>query len=98
MIAIMMGFTTYFLVHVHGKNLISTGDFALILGLSMELGHMMWYTMSRVDEINQAIGKFKQSLSSLVIYPEINDRSDAQELLVPKDKLFLKKLNFTIRT
>lgn len=94
MIAIMMGFTTYFLVHLYRKNLISIGDFALILGLSMELGHMMWYTMSRIDEFNQAIGKCKQSLSSLVINPEINDRSDAQPLIVQKGEIKFDKVHF----
>ncbi len=66
LIATMMGFAVYFLVYLYGKDLISIGDFALVLGISMELGHMMWYTMSRVDEFNQAIGKCKHCLAVLI--------------------------------
>lgn len=94
MIAIMIGFATYFLVHLYGKGLISIGDFALILGLSMELGHMMWYTMSRVDEFNQAVGKCKQSLSALVVKPEINDKAGGYELSVQTGKITFDGVKF----
>jgi len=94
MIAIMMGFCTYFLVRLYAKGLISIGDFALILGLSMELGHMMWYTMSRVDEFNQALGKCKQSLSALMVLSEINDRLDAKKLLVQNGQITFDSVKF----
>lgn len=35
LIAVMMAFSTYYLVYLYGKGLITIGDFALILGLSM---------------------------------------------------------------
>jgi ATP-binding cassette subfamily B protein len=56
---------------------VTIGDFALILGLSMETGHMMWFTMSEVDEFNKAVGRCKQSLMSLMIPLEIQDKPDA---------------------
>lgn len=94
MIATMMGFSTYFLIYLYEKGLISIGDFALILGLSMELGHMMWYTMSQIDEFNQAIGKCKQSLSALIVDPEINDRSNSLNLLVQKGQIAFEGVKF----
>jgi len=93
-IAIMMGFAVYFLVYLYGKDLISIGDFALILGISMELGHMMWYTMSRVDEFNQAIGKCKQCLATLMTCPNITDRVDALDLLVQHGQITFDKVKF----
>ena len=78
LIAAMMRFSCYFLVHLYGKNLITIGDFALILSFSMEKGHMMWFTMSEVDEFNKAIGRCKQSFNSLMISLEkIQDKPDA---------------------
>lgn len=74
MIAVMMGLASITLIHLYGKGLVSIGDFALILGLSMELGHMMWYTMYQVDQFNQALGKARQSLNALVIPHEIQDK------------------------
>lgn len=94
LIATMMGFAVYFLVYLYGKDLISIGDFALILGISMELGHMMWYTMSRVDEFNQAIGKCKQCLAGLMTRPEIFDRGDASDLLVRHGHIVFDKVKF----
>ncbi len=67
MIAIMLGFMCFYLIQLYDQRLISIGDFALILGLTMEVGHMTWYSMSQVDEFNQAVGKCKQSLSSLMV-------------------------------
>jgi ATP-binding cassette subfamily B protein len=94
MIAFMMGFSAYFLVTLYGKGLVSIGDFALILGLSMRLGHMTWYTMSFVDQFNQAVGKCKQSLDSLLIQPEITDRSDAHDLVVGQGQITFDKVKF----
>lgn len=93
-IAIMMGFSAYFLIILYGKNLVSIGDFALILGLSIRLAHMTWYTMSFVDQLNEAVGKCKQSLSALLIQPEIIDRSDAHDLRVQKGQIIFDKVKF----
>src|SRR5262249_2641128 len=94
LIATMIAFAAYFLVHLYGKGLISMGDFALIFGISMELGHMMWYTMARVDEFNQAVGRCKQSLSALIIEPEIKDLAHAQTLQAEKGEITFEKVIF----
>lgn len=80
LIAIMMASSCYFLVHLYSKNLVTIGDFALILGLSMETGHMMWFTMSEVDEFNKAVGRCKQSLMALMLPLEIQDKPNARAL------------------
>lgn len=94
MIAIMIGMAAFTLIHLYGKGLISIGDFALILGLSMELGHMMWYTMYQVDQFNQALGKCKQSLNALILPHEINDKNKAQELIVTEGRIEFSKVKF----
>ncbi|MBN8827970.1 MAG: ABC transporter ATP-binding protein [Sphingobacteriia bacterium] len=94
LIAIMMGCSTFFLVHFYGKGLVTIGDFALILGLSMELGHMMWYTMSEVDEFNKAVGRCKQSLISLMIPLEIINKPNATELNCTHGQINFKNVKF----
>lgn len=94
MIAIMMGVSTYFLVHFYSLELVSIGDFALILGLSMELGHIVWYTMSRIDDFNQAYGKCKQSLMALMMPLEIQDKLDAASLKCKYGKIIFDKVKF----
>lgn len=94
LIAIMLGFMVYFLIHLYSSRAISVGDFALILGLSMEVGHMTWYTMSQVDEFYEAIGKCKQSLTSLIVPQEIQDKKDAQNLVVTQGQITFSNVKF----
>jgi ATP-binding cassette, subfamily B, bacterial len=94
MIAVMMGCSAFTLIHLYEKRLVSIGDFALILGLSMELGHMMWYTMYQVDQFNQALGKCRQSLKSLVIPHDIQDEEDASELVVSQGHIEFSQVKF----
>ncbi len=94
LIAIMLSFMVYFLIHLYGSRAISVGDFALILGLSMEVGHMTWYTMSQVDEFYEAVGKCKQSLSCLIVPQEIMDKKGAQNLVVTKGQITFSNVKF----
>ncbi|HAT8128131.1 TPA: ATP-binding cassette domain-containing protein, partial [Legionella pneumophila] len=94
MIAVMMGLASITLIYLYGKGLVSIGDFALILGLSMELGHMMWYTMYQVDQFNQALGKARQSLNALVIPHGIKDKSNASQLVVTQGRIDFSKVKF----
>lgn len=94
MIAVMMGFAAFTLIHLYAKGLISIGDFALILGISMELGHMMWYTMYQVDQFNQALGKCKQSFRALVLPHDIMDKNEALQLVVTQGRIDFSKVKF----
>ncbi|MCE0721819.1 MULTISPECIES: ABC transporter ATP-binding protein [Legionella] len=94
MIAVMMGLASITLIHLYGKGLVSIGDFALILGLSMELGHMMWYTMYQVDQFNQALGKARQSLNALVIPHGIKNKNNASPLIVTQGRIEFSKVKF----
>ena len=94
LIAIMMACSCYFLVYLYSKNLVTIGDFALILGLSMETGHMMWFTMSEVDEFNKAVGRCKQSLMTLMLPLEILDKPNATALNCTQGKIAFDQVKF----
>jgi ATP-binding cassette subfamily B protein len=94
LIATMLGAMVYFLIHLYGQHLVSVGDFALILGLGMEVGHIAWYTMSEVDEFNEAVGKCKQSLNSLIVPQEIKDKKGATNLVITKGKITFSNVKF----
>lgn len=94
LIAIMMGFSAYFLVKLYTQNLVTVGDFALIFGLAMETGHMMWFTMSEVDEYNKAVGKCKQSLSALMTPLEISNSPHAKSLQCTRGDIEFRKVQF----
>jgi ATP-binding cassette subfamily B protein len=94
LIAAMLGFMTYFLIHLYAKNSITVGDFALVIGLSMEVAHITWYTMSQVDEFNQAVGKCKQSLSQLIVPQDVKDKENASDLLITKGQITFSNVKF----
>lgn len=94
LIAIMMAFSAYFLVYLYAKGLVTVGDFALILGLSMETGHIMWFTMSQVDELNKVLGRCNQALASLILPLEIRDRPKASTAFFPQGEITFDKVTF----
>ncbi|WP_104207461.1 ABC transporter ATP-binding protein [Holospora curviuscula] len=94
LIAIMVACSCYFLIHLYRKNLVTIGDFALILGLSMETGHTMWFTMAEVDDFNKAVGRCKQSLMSWMTPLEILDTLDAVLLRCTEGKIVFKNVQF----
>jgi ATP-binding cassette subfamily B protein len=94
LIALMMAFSTFFLLYLYAKNLVTVGDFALILGLSMETGHMMWHTMSEVDDFNKAVGRCKQGLDSLMVPIDIVDARGAGVLKCEKGGIQFDKVSF----
>lgn len=94
LISLMMSFTVFALVKLYGKGLVTIGDFALILGLSMETGHMTWFLMSEVDHFNKAAGKCKQSLMSLIVPLEICDTKNAIPLNCSNGFITFDKVKF----
>lgn len=94
LIALMMAFSCYFLVYLYSLHLVTIGDFALILGLSMETGHMMWFTMSEVDEFNKVVGRSKQSLNALMQTLDIEDRPNANELQCHRGHIRFDQVKF----
>ncbi|MBM3886801.1 ABC transporter ATP-binding protein [Candidatus Dependentiae bacterium] len=97
LIAVMMALATYFLVYFYGKGLVTIGDFALILGISMETGHMMWFTMGEVDELNKVIGKCNESLKSLMVPIEIQDISNAISLNCTQGTITFDNVKFNYK-
>lgn len=94
LIVIMITFSTFLLDYLYGKGLVTVGDFALILGLSMETGHMMWFTMQEVDEYYKAAGRARQSLTSLITPLEIVDKPDAPSLQCTQGAITFNNITF----
>lgn len=94
LIACMMAFSAYFLVHLYVQKLVTIGDFALILGLCMETGHVMWFTVSEVDELNIILGRGKQSLSALLPPHHVQDKAHAATLVCHKGDIVWQNVTF----
>lgn len=94
LIAIMWAFSLYFLIYLYSRSLVTIGDFGLILLLSIEAGHMMWFTMSIVDQFFQSVGRCRQSLDSICMPLEIQDAENAKKLICKKGNIKFDKVKF----
>ncbi|WP_341761447.1 ABC transporter ATP-binding protein [Candidatus Tisiphia endosymbiont of Thecophora atra] len=93
-LSIMLGFMLYFLIQLRMKQMVSSGDFALILGLSLEVGYMTWWAMEQVDELNKAVGKCRQSIAKLLVPLEIKDKDNASNLLITNGQITFSSVKF----
>lgn len=90
MFAVML----YTLIQLYAKHQVTIGDFALIIGLSMDVGYMTWWAMDRVEELNKSIGKCKESLSQLFVPLDITDKIGASKLQVTKAQIEFHDVKF----
>jgi ATP-binding cassette, subfamily B, bacterial len=94
-ISLLLALMAYILVHLRAKGLVSVGDFALILGLVIDVGWMLWWTMEQVDMFNEALGKAKQSFYSIFQKQDIQDHPGAGLCLIQKGEICFDRVNFS---
>ena len=82
------------MVQLRIKDLITLGDFALILGLSLEVSFTVWTSLEDIDYLNKAIGICKQSLKTLLVPLNVEDKDDATKLNVPKGEIIFSNVKF----
>jgi ATP-binding cassette subfamily B protein len=94
MIALMIGLALVVLLWLYRQHKVSVGDFALIVGLIMEMGHILWHTMAEVQEFNKERGRCDQSLLLLLQPHDIIDRPQAKALKVVQGEITFRHVNF----
>jgi len=97
LIAAMLAGMLFYLIRLYGQNQISIGDFVMVVGLSFEVGHMIWNTMGVFDEFNLAAGKCKQSLDALLLEYEMTDVADAKPIVVKKGRIQFQEASFNYK-
>jgi ATP-binding cassette subfamily B protein len=86
-ISLMFIAMLYFLIQLRMRQLVTIGDFALILGMSVDVGFITWWTLEQFDELNKAIGKAQQSLTALFLSHYVQEKADARKLIVSAGKI-----------
>ncbi len=94
MIATMIGLNTYFLVYCYQQNLVSHGDFALILGLSIDLGRVVWQAMFQLNILHYEYSRCKQILRELIQPLEIQDAPQSTILSCKEGSIVFKNVHF----
>ena len=74
--------------------MVTTGDFALILGLSIETGYTIWCTIFEFNEFNKVAGRCKQSLMALILPLDIPDKPGAVALQCEQGQINFNQVKF----
>jgi ATP-binding cassette subfamily B protein len=93
-LTLLLGFMLYTLTRLRASGLVSVGDFALIISLTIDVGWTVWWVTEQVNHLNDAIGRAKQSLNKLFVQHAIQDASDATTLNVTAGKIVFDKVHF----
>jgi len=93
-ITCLMGIMVYLLIHLRINNQVTIGDFAFILGLSFYVTEYVWTLTEQVDQINDALGKCNQSFKALFQLIEVQDKANANDLVVSNGEIIFDKVHF----
>lgn len=93
-IILLIGSSLAGLLHLYAQGLVSIGDFSMVLGISISLGHLMWYIMWDVGYFNEAYGKCRQSLSALLVPLTIKPSPTAQSMPACQGEIAFTKMSF----
>jgi ATP-binding cassette subfamily B protein len=93
-ITALIGIMVFALIKLKTLNLVTAGDFAFILGLTMYVTENMWWLMEQIDAFNGYRGQCNQSLKMLIIPHEITDKENAKPLVVTKGEIKFEDVSF----
>lgn len=93
-VTVLFGCMVGVLIYARERNLVTVGDFALILSLSMSVMQGLWYLASHFLTFAQELGICQQALSIINVPHEINDKPNATVLKVPKGEITFEHVTF----
>ncbi|MFN7038277.1 MAG: ABC transporter ATP-binding protein [Alphaproteobacteria bacterium] len=82
------------LIYMKIQNLVSAGDFALILILTWQISDNIWYLSNHLVAVSKDIGKCRQAYLIMTTPHEIIDKSYASKLQVTNGKIEFRKVSF----
>ncbi|HRE32109.1 MAG TPA: ABC transporter ATP-binding protein, partial [Candidatus Berkiella sp.] len=93
-ISVLIAAMLYILIHLKSKGLVTTGDFALILTLTIYVTDHSWWLTEQINHLHSYYGKCQQCLVSLYKPLEIQDNINAEPLIVTKGQIVFEKVKF----
>jgi ATP-binding cassette subfamily B protein len=85
----------FLLIDLKSKNLISTGDFVMVMGLMFFLIETTWGLLNELDNLIAEYGKLKESFSIFKQNNQLSDRPNAIDLVIKNPVIEFKNLSFS---
>lgn len=83
-----------FLLWGRQQNIISIGDFALVLSVAISIVGLMWGLSKDFTEFSEELGRVRQGLTICNVPYEISDLPDAPDLVVTKGEITFNNIYF----
>lgn len=93
-IILLIGFNLYALVRMYSIDLVSVGDFAFIITLSISMIWNLWFLANQYVSFSEEWGKCTQALTILTATHEIKDNENAFPLKITQGKIEFNNVNF----
>ena len=90
----LMSAMMFSLVYMYSKGLVTVGDFAFVISLSISMFFHLWYIASQFVQFAEHLGKCSQALTMITAPHEITDADDAKQLNVTKGNIEFDNVTF----
>lgn len=98
LLALMLAGMLYYLILLYQQQQVTIGDFVLIIGLSIRVGHMIWFAMDTINGLNLAMGRCRQSLKSLLVPHDRGDVPTARPIDISQGAIEFRNVSFKHKT
>lgn len=93
----LLGIMFYMLLNLYGKGMVTIGDFALILTITMSIFQSMWHLANKIVDVYKNIGRCYQAMTLIEVKHEIIDQDNAKNLVVKNGAIEFKNVTFSYK-
>ena len=94
---LFQGFCLWWLIRGLNTKLITPGDFALVLTLNGSIINCLWNLSHDIRDFNDNIGDLEQGLNIVLSPLELEDKTDAKNLIVKKGSITFENVYFNYK-
>lgn len=94
-IILLMFFMLYTLINLKAASLITIGDFALVLTLTVGVAWGVWWLTEQATNMIDALGRCRNSINGLFTPLNIEDQPNAATLKVTKGRIVFDEVHFS---
>jgi ATP-binding cassette, subfamily B, bacterial len=92
---IMYAISIYYLVSMWKSQLITAGDFVLVIGIQYSIGHFLWEFLQQYTDLSRKIGRIHQAIISVDYAYKVHDKHDAQAINIKNSNIVFENVNFS---
>lgn len=85
----------FILLYLYDHQLVTVGDFAFIITVTISMFQSMWYLASKIVDVYKSIGQCHQAMTVIQAKHDVIDYPNAAQLIVTDGLIEFKNVNFS---